>query len=155
MRLIVSRGDRNEAHLIDVSAANAYFLTWIYLTDDRSRKERMLSTLHGDLQYVDDGRISYWFPISLIGPHQSQDFIATFRRDVLTRQCSNGMKIRLLDIFYRIGEQPELKEHLLQASISLQTPVFWIMRALQRQLCVHEEEKWDREMVMTAFDSMT
>ena len=146
---------RNEGHLVDVSAANAHFLAWVYLTDDRTRRDRTLTVLHGDLIFVDEPRITYWFPRALIGPNQGEDFISTVRKDVLSRHSSSGTKFKILDILYRISKQPKLKEHMIQAAIPLQTPVFWIMRALQWHLCTHEETQWDKEMVSTAFDSMS
>ena len=140
-----------------VPCFTAHFLTWIYVADDPEMSVGVLEKFHTDMRRVNVDRIEAWFPTAaLIGKNQPADFVAAFQRSILRRPLDVALHPTLCDIPYHLAHHPRMHAILRAANISITTPVFWVVKAMQRYWCLYAGDAlWDPEMALVAFGGLT
>ena len=131
-----------------------YFLTWIYVApSDLQRQDDITRRFH--MQFSARlGKPDDWFPGVLVTSQQKADFTAAFRSNILRHKIDDRVHARLLNVFYLLCDLPELRECVYLAG-SETLPIFWIMKALQRQLCMYAGSPQEPFVLLMGIGSMS
>ena len=128
---------------------SAHLLSWIYITDRPELKGVIFQSLCddiGNIDYTPSGDLPAWFFDSLPEVQQRQDCVRSFRSSLLSRNGDESLFSALLDVFDLL-QTPRMQDGLQPWRKHGDNPVFWCMKALQRQLCIFAGGKWEGEVV--------
>ena len=129
-----------------------YLLSWIYASPDLDRQTDVNREFY--LQFLEFPDLDNWFQDALVTTEHKAGFVAAFRSNILSRTIGDGMHAALLNIFRTVCELPELRECVELGGCSMHQPVFWVMKALQRILCMNAGSLCEAQMLPIGISNM-
>ena len=76
------------------------------------------------------------------------------RRNILSRYNADGMYFAVLEVFHFMARHPHMAEGM-EPFEPPDHPIYWMMKAIQRQLCMRAGGEWEYNIVTTAFECMS
>ena len=135
-------------------AAHAALLSWIYASGDYGRREVVIATISARLPNLNPSELKSFRDDCLVTAHQQVDFVHALRRSLLSRYNDDVTYFRVLQLFMFMSHH----RHMLEGVASFEPPdrpIFWVMKVLQRQLCMRAGRDWEFLTVIVAFECMS
>lgn len=136
---------------------DAYLAAWICSSTDKIvQSERILYRLYEDMERLAarPGDFQDWFDSAsecddLVG----MDVLDSLRRNLVSRHATSKMLVALLRMLSLLASHPHVQAEATTLMDDSDSPPRWIMKALQRQLCVRAGDSNEHEVVVAAFSA--
>ena len=86
--------------------------------------------------------------------HVAATALDAIRTSLLSRRVTGGMLLDVLNVWSDIAAHPITQKYTQPMSDRPDCPVRWIMKALQRQLCVCVGDEWECDIVAISMEGM-
>lgn len=143
--------------VVDTRATDAYLAAWICSSSENIvQSERILQRLYEDVERLAARPEDFedWFYSAaerddLLG----MDVLDSLRRNLVSRHATSKMLIALLRMLSLLASHPHIQAEAETLMDDSDSPPRWIIKALQRQLCVRAGDSNEREVVAAAFEA--
>ena len=138
----------------DYYAAHALFLSWIYVSGDFTRRDAVFQNFFEQLQGIHPDDLPSFRDDCLSTDFQQLDFVRALRRNIVTRYNDDETYFAVLELFLLMMHHPHTAEGMALWEPP-DHPIQWIMKAVQRQLCMWAGSEWEYNIVTTGFECMS
>ena len=101
-----------------------------------------------------DQRVDWFTSIYARNEHIAAAALDAIRTSLLSRRVTGGMLLDVLNVWADIAAHPITQKYTQPMLDRPDCPVRWIMKALQRQLCVCVGDEWECDIVAISMEGM-